>query len=448
PEDRAAGIPEEEAQTARQQGRAIDERYHQRKDGSQPFVSGVQSPLFDSMGTLLGYVKIARDLTQRQQMEQDLRDADKRKDEFLAMLAHELRNPLAPIANILQVLTLSGEGNKTIVPALNMMSRQVEHLVRLIDDLLDVSRISRGKVKLRRERMELTAVVRQALEAASPIYRAQSRQLNVTLPAAPIYLLGDATRLTQVVSNLLTNGARYTREKGQVQLSVEEVNGEAILRVADNGIGLAKDQLSRIFDLFMQVDTALDRSQGGLGLGLTLVRKLVEMHDGQVEARSEGLGRGSEFIVKLPTLPQTEKSIETSAMTKTPTPKLPGHRILVVDDNRDAADTLTMLLKLKKHQVHTRYGGREAIEAAQSVEPEVVLLDISMPDLDGYETCQQIRQQPWGKDLVLIALTGYGQDEDIRRSLEAGFNGHLVKPIDLAKLTELLNSLLPAQAGN
>ncbi len=441
PEDRAAGAPEKEAETARQQGRAADERYHQRKDGSRMYVSGVISPLFDADGQLMGYVKVARDLTQRKQMEQELRDADQRKDEFLAMLAHELRNPLAPIRSALQIMTLTGEENKGVAPAVTMMSRQVEHLVRLIDDLLDVSRISRGKVELRRERIELRAVVEQALEAANHEYKLRGRRLSVSLSASPIYVNGDATRLMQVVANLLTNGARYTHVNGHVWLNVKEIDGQAVVRVRDDGIGLAPDQLSNIFNLFVQVDTALDRSQGGLGLGLTLVKKLVEMHGGRVEAYSEGLGKGSEFIVSLPTVPQPDKVIQTSTVKANP--QLTGRRILVVDDNQDAARTLSMLLKLKKHEAHPRFGGREAIEAAEKLRPEVILLDIGMPELDGYETCRLIREQPWGKNMVLIALTGYGQDEDRRRSKEAGFDGHLVKPVDLAKLTELLATLLP-----
>ncbi|WP_375444788.1 PAS domain S-box protein [uncultured Fibrella sp.] len=453
PEDRAAGVPEKEAQTAQQQGQAADERYQVRKDGSRFFVSGVQSPLYDMQQRLLGYVTVARDLTQRQQMEEELREADRRKDEFLALLAHELRNPLAPIRNVLQLLKLTSGGDETIGPALAMMSRQVDHLVRLIDDLLDVSRISRGKLELRRERLDLTALVQQATDVMRPLYDSYRRQLEVNLPDFPIYLYGDATRLTQVVTNLLTNGARYTHLEGHVWLSLEiEVTDTlpgladgppmgvaAVLRLGDNGIGLAADQLERIFDLFVQVDSSLDRAQGGLGLGLTLVKQLVELHGGRVEARSAGLGRGSEFIVTLPTLLKPTKSM--NQVSELASAIGLRQRILVVDDNRDAADTLAMLLKLKKHEVHVRYSGREAIEAAETLKPEIVLLDISMPELDGYQTAMLIRQQPWGSSLVLIALTGYGQEEDRRRSFEAGFDGHLVKPVDLATLLQLMSSL-------
>lgn len=449
PEDRRTGESEKEMITAREQGKAADERYHLRKDGSRFYVSGVMSPLNDAAGHLLGYVKVARDLTERQQMEQSLREADRRKDEFLAMLAHELRNPLAPIRNVLQMLQLTGEDDKTIGPAVALMSRQVDHLVRLIDDLLDVSRISRGKIELRRERLDFTALVQQAAEATLPLYESHHRWLQVNLPPFPIYLQGDATRLTQVIANLLTNGVRYTNENGHVFLTLEmadEPTGppEAILRVRDNGIGLSPDQTERIFELFVQVDNSLARSQGGLGVGLTLVRQLVNMHGGKVEANSAGLGQGSEFIVTLPILQEPSKRMNSN--NEKPTTGLNGRKILVVDDNRDAADTLAMLLKLKKHRVHVCYRGREAVEAAVSLQPEVVLLDIGMPELDGYETCRLIRQQPGGNEMVLIALTGYGQEDDKRRSTEAGFNGHFVKPVDLKALTQMLDAL-PPQSG-
>lgn len=384
------------------------------------------------------------DITARKQAEEALREADRRKDEFLAMMAHELRNPLAPVRNILQILTLTSGDNEPISSAVAMMSRQVDHLVRLVDDLLDVSRISRGKIDLRRERIELTRVIRDAVAAVQPAYQTAHHELAVTVYQSPIYLNGDATRLSQVVSNLLANGVRYTREGGHVWLTTEQIGDQALLRVRDDGIGLEADQLDRIFELFVQVDNSLDRSRGGLGVGLTLVRKLVEMHGGRVEARSGGLDQGSEFIVYLPVLIEPENLMNTTS--EKPVAKTPGRQILVVDDNRDAATTLTMLLKLKGYEVHTRYGGQEAVEAAESLQPAVILLDIGMPKPDGYETCRLIRQQPWGRDLVLIALTGYGQEEDKQRTREAGFNGHLVKPVELLELIGLLDTLLKAQA--
>ena len=354
------------------------------------------------------------------------------------MLAHELRNPLAPIRNVVQVLQLTAEDDETIGPALALMSRQVDHLVRLVDDLLDVSRISRGKIDLRRERLELGALVNEAVVAVRPLYDSRQRQLSVQLPLSPMYLQGDATRLTQVITNLLTNGVRYTGEQGQVWVSLEQRDSEAVLRVRDNGIGLAADQLTAIFELFVQVDTSLARSQGGLGLGLTLVKRLVELHDGRVEAHSQGVGQGSEFIVYLPLLPSSNPTMNQDNQKMTS--PAPGHRILVVDDNVDAATTLSMLLKLKKYEVHTGYSGRQALEVGERLRPTVVLLDIGMPDLDGYATARLIRQQPWGQTVALIALTGYSQGEDKQRSQQAGFDAHLVKPVDLAVLMQLLTS--------
>ncbi|KAB7727318.1 PAS domain S-box protein [Rudanella paleaurantiibacter] len=439
PEDRADGVPEAEMTTARQQGRAADERYHIRRDGSRLYVSGVLSPLFDADGQLVGYVKIARDLTDRQRMEQTLRENDERKDEFLAMLAHELRNPLAPIRNMLLVLSMTEGDHETLRSGIAMMSRQVSHLTRLIDDLLDLSRISQGKIELRHQLVDLTTLVGQAVDATRPLYDSGRRLLRATLPPSSLYVNGDATRLTQIVVNLLTNGARYTPEGGQVWLTLTQNGHEAQLRVADNGIGLAPEHLTAIFDLFVQVDTSLARSQGGLGLGLTLVKKLVELHGGRVEAHSQGLGQGSEFIISLPLHHASLKNM--NPFHELSLPEGAGRQILVVDDNRDAADTLSMLLKILKNEVYTRYSGIEAVEALQTLRPQLVLLDIGMPDLDGYETCRLIRQLPIGPELTLVALTGYGQAEDRQRSREAGFDDHLVKPVDMAQLGQLLASL-------
>jgi len=444
PEDRAAGAPRQEIETARRQGRAADERYHLRKDGSRFYVSGVQSPLYDETGLLLGYVKVARDLTQRRHMEQALRDADRRKDEFLATLAHELRNPLAPIRNTLQLLHLMPDANETVRSGVAMMNRQVDQLVRLIDDLLDVSRISRGKIQLRLEPIELGDVVRQAAEATRPLYEGGGRALTISLPQAPLYLQGDTTRLIQVVSNLLNNAAKFTTVGGKVRLTVERAGDEsagraALLRVVDNGIGIATDQLERIFELFTQADNSLERSHNGLGLGLTLVRQLVELHGGKVAAYSEGLGKGSEFTVHLPLLAQSPQRPPASPAGTNQASV--GRRILVVDDNPDAVLTLAMLLKRKGHHVYTRNNGQQGLAAAESLQPEVILLDIGMPGLNGYDTCRLIRQQPWGQSMVLIALTGFGQEEDKRLSQAAGFNAHLVKPVDLDALIELLMRL-------
>ncbi len=393
-------------------------------------------------------VEFIVDVSGRKQAEDSLRQADRRKDEFLATLAHELRNPLAPLSNTLQLLKLTAGNDQTLAPAVAIMVRQVDHLIHLVDDLLDVSRISQGKLELRRERIDLRDVVSQVVDAGRPLYEAGGRELTVTLPNRPIYLNGDRTRLVQMVSNLLNNATKFTHQGGHIWLTVERAgqpSGDAaLLRVRDDGIGIAPDQLETIFELFTQADHTLERSRNGLGLGLTLVRQLVELHGGRVEAHSKGLGQGSQFTMHLPALAETTTPQPAADTGTNPTS---GYRILVVDDNPDAAVTLAMLLKRMGHQVHIRFNGREGIAAVESLHPEVVVLDIGMPGINGYDTARLIRAQPGSQSLVLIALTGYGQADDRRLSQAAGFDAHLVKPVDMAALTQLLSSL-PAQRGN
>ncbi|MFD1145138.1 PAS domain S-box protein [Larkinella insperata] len=386
------------------------------------------------------YVEFVLDMTESKQNQQALREADRRKDEFLAMLAHELRNPMATLRNGLHILTLTAAEHDVTRSTLAMMTRQNDHLVRMVDDLLDVSRISQDKIELRKERVDLVELVSHTAQAVSSLYQERGRSLHLHLPAFPIYLDGDSARLTQIVTNLLSNGARYTNEQGQVWLTLEHRGQEAILQVRDNGVGLAADQQNAIFELFVQVDNSLARSQGGLGLGLTLVKRLVEMHGGRVEVESEGLGNGSTFTVYLPTQ-HVSPDMPPERLTTNPAEaaRLP---IIVVDDNADAALSLQLLLQLNGYQTHTRNSGRAGFEAAEKLRPAVMLLDINMPELDGYETCRLIRQQPWGNDLLIIALTGYGQPEDKQRTQKAGFDGHLVKPVDMETLTELLTTLL------
>ena len=320
------------------------------------------------------------------------------------------------------------------------MQRQVGHMVRLVDDLLDVSRISRGKIELRKEPVELASVVNHAVEAVRPLCESMDHELTVTLPPKPTYLNADPTRLAQVVGNLLNNACKFTEKGGRIRLTVERDGKQAVIRVQDTGIGIAAEQLPRIFEMFTQVDTSLERSRDGLGIGLTLVKNLVEMHDGTVEARSAGVGQGSEFVVRLPllseplpALPQQPSGVKPVATVQ--------RRILVVDDNRDAAESLAMLLKLSGHEVHTAHDGLEAVEAAAKFQPDVILLDIGLPRLNGYEAARRIREQQRDKGLMLVALTGWGQEEDRRRSEEAGFDAHLVKPVDLAALSKLLVEL-------
>jgi PAS domain S-box-containing protein len=391
--------------------------------------------------------RMAADLIERSQIEQSLRDADRRKTEFLAMLAHELRNPLAPILNALQIIRLNehGEAAPALKSASSMMDRQLVQLVRLVDDLLDVSRISRGKIELKRDRVALAVVVDHAVEAARPSCENVRHALHVALPNEPIYVHADPARLSQVIGNLLANAIKFTEPGGVIHLRVERDNDRAVIRVADNGIGIAADQLSRIFELFTQVDTSLERSRGGLGIGLTLLKTLVEMHDGTVEAHSAGLGRGSEFVVRLPIVVAAPDELASPARTE-PT-RLERRRILVVDDNRDSAESLAMLLSLSGSDTQVAFDGLEALRAAEELRPNIILCDIGLPKLNGYEVARKIREQPWGRSIVLIALTGWGQDEDRRRSSEAGFDGHLVKPVELGALTKLLSDMRAGESA-
>jgi signal transduction histidine kinase/CheY-like chemotaxis protein len=374
-----------------------------------------------------------------QRAEEALKDADRRKNEFLATLAHELRNPLAPLRNGLNLLRLAGDDRATAGQALGMMERQLGQMVRLIDDLLDVSRITRGKLRLRRERVDLADVVRSAVETARPLVESSAHRLEVSLPPEPVYLDADPTRVAQMLANLLTNAAKYSNRGGDIRLTAERHGGEVVVKVRDNGIGISAEHLPRLFEMFSQVDTALERSQGGLGIGLSLVKGLVEMHGGTVQARSEGAGRGSEFVVQLPSADGTTPDAG-GAGGEPETPRR-ARRILVADDNRDAADSLAMILRLGGHEVHVVRDGQEAFEAAAWFRPDVALLDIGMPRLNGYEAARRVRGQPWGEGVVLVAVTGWGQEEDKRRASENGFDHHLTKPVDPAALEKLLADL-------
>jgi PAS domain S-box-containing protein len=394
-------------------------------------------PIRDAAGNIIRWFGTNTDITEQRQAEAALKEADHRKNEFLAMLAHELRNPLAPIHNAVQVLRLTGGNGEAVASASAMMERQVGQMVRLVDDLLDLSRISRGKIELRRVRVELASAVHHAVEAARPLVQSMEHDLTVILPPTPIYLHADPTRLAQVIGNLLNNACKFTNKGGHISLTVEQVDSQAIVRVRDPGIGIAADQLPRIFDMFMQIDTSLERSVSGLGLGLTLVKNLVEMHNGTVEVNSDGIGKGTEFVVRLPIMAGATKPSPPEPPTSESS-RTTARRILVVDDNRDSAESLAMLLKLTKNDTHTAYDGLEAVEAAATWKPDVILFDIGLPKLNGYEACRRIREQPWGRGMIMVALTGWCQQEDRQRSSEAGFDGHLVKPVDLAALTQLL----------
>ncbi len=368
-----------------------------------------------------------------------LSDADSRKDEFLAMLAHELRNPLAPIRNTLHVLH-STERDPERLAAIEMMERQVGQLVRLVDDLLDVSRISRGKIDLRHDLVDLTGIINDAVEAARPSCDAGGVELIVHASADPIVVLGDATRLGQAIGNLINNGCKFTEDGGRIHVTLEIERDQAVVKVRDTGIGIDPAQLPYIFDLFVQADTSLERRISGLGIGLTLVKNLIEKHGGSVQAFSAGLGEGAEFVVRLP-LADAAKVPATDRVRAKCGKASKTRRILVVDDNIDSAESLTLLLGMFGHEVRMVHDGLTAVDTAASFRPDVVLLDIGLPGLNGYEAAQRIKSEDWAKDIVLIALTGWGQEDDRRRSKEAGFNYHLVKPVDPVDLTKRLDDL-------
>lgn len=413
-----------------------------RADGTIGWTFSRAIPMIDEQGAIVEWLGAASDITARKQAEAALQQADRRKDEFLAMLAHELRNPMATLHNTLLLLGMT-HGQDESLPldkALAMMSREVTHLGRMIDDLLDVSRISQGKIQLKKERLDLSGLIRDSLDAARSQFTSRGQALILHLPNIPLWVDGDRTRLTQVVRNLATNAAKYTPPGGQIEVSLDKESRQAVLRVRDNGIGIAPDQLQAIFEVFVQVSSSLDRPQGGLGLGLAVVKQLVELHGGQVGVSSPGLGQGSEFTVRLPLLPDVPPTIASAGASEGPSAKT--GRILVVDDNADLALTTAMLLKVKKYEAHTCQSGLKALELVELLQPDVVLLDLGMPDMDGYETCRRLRELDWGKQGVIVALSGYGQEDDKKRTSESGFDGHLIKPVNLQTLTALLDKLL------
>ena len=414
-----------------------------RSNGQPLHVSLTISPVRDEAGRIVGASKIARDITDRKQAEEriyglmaQLKEADHRKDEFLAMLAHELRNPLAPLLNMLEIMKRGSGNGDWIEQVHSTLDRQLGQMVRLIDDLLDLSRITRSKLELRKGCVELASVIHHSVEVCHPLVERAKHELSVSLPPEPIYLHADPARLAQVFGNLLNNACKYTEPGGRIWLTAERQGSVVVVSVKDTGLGIPPDKLASIFEMFTQIDRSLERSQGGLGIGLTLVKRLVEMHGGSVEAYSEGQGRGSEFMVRLPILIEKPKA-KTPEPTAEQTPTT-AHRILVVDDNRDAATSLAMLLKLTGNETQTAHDGLEAVEVAAAFRPDVVLLDISLPKLSGHDVCRRIRQQSWGKNMVLVALTGWGQDEDRRQSKDAGFDHHMVKPVDFTALMSLL----------
>jgi PAS domain S-box-containing protein len=399
-------------------------------------------PEFGPSGEVESVLGVTADVTERKLMEEALRDADRRKDEFLATLAHELRNPLAPIRNGLQILRAAGDAAAT-GEVREMMERQLAHMVRLIDDLLDVSRVSRGKIELKRERVTLRAVLDSAVEASRPLIESSGHELVIRAAGAPTWLDGDPTRLSQVVSNLLNNAAKYTPDGGRIELSARVESGLVAVRVRDDGTGIPGEMLPRIFDMFTQVDGTINRSQGGLGIGLSLVRKLAELHGGSIEAESPGEGLGSTFTVRLPAAsPPGEPGEATPARRRSRRPvEGPTLRVLVVDDSEDSARSLAILMEMNGHETCVAHGGPEALEAVRAFLPDVVFLDIGMPGMDGYEACRRLRATDVGPRPTIVALTGWGADGDRERTRAAGFDHHLVKPVELDRVEALLKDL-------
>jgi PAS domain S-box-containing protein len=422
-----------------------------RSDGSPIHISLTVSPIVDEAGRIVAASKVARDITERKQAEEriyglmaELKRADVRKNEFLAMLAHELRGPLAPLRNTLEILKRSDVNGEMLASARHTMERQLGQLVRLVDDLIDVNRITRDRIELRKGRVELASVIHQSVEASRPLCESANHELIVTLPAEPIYLNADPTRLTQVFNNILNNACKYTEPGGRVWLTVTPSGDHVVVSIKDTGLGIPSDKLDSVFEMFTQIDRTLEWSQGGLGIGLTLVKRLVELHDGSVAALSDGPGQGSEFIVRLPVLVEAAEAAPPGP-TAGPT-HTAARRILVVDDNTDAATSLSMLLRITGNETCTAHDGQEAVRVAETFLPDVVLLDIGLPVLNGFEVCRRIREQPWGQEMFLIALTGWGQETDRRKSKDAGFDHHMVKPVDYDELVKLLSDRQAANA--
>jgi len=385
---------------------------------------------------------LQREVAERARVEQALKEADRNKDEFLAVLAHELRNPLAPITNALRLMRMCAADPQTQGRSREVIERQLSQLTRLVDDLLDVSRITRGKITLTREPVAVARLIEHAVETVQPLMQEHEQVLILEGPAHALWVDGDPLRLAQALGNILGNAAKYTPRGGRIALSVTAEGAEAAIRIRDDGIGIPAERLPLIFDLFTQLDRSGDQPQSGLGIGLALVRRLIEMHGGRVSASSEGAGRGSEFIVRLPLLPPQVQPHEEQPAAPASAASAP-RRILLADDNADAVETLGSVLRLLGHEVFSAADGRSALETAARCRPDVALLDIGMPLLDGYEVARQIRAQPWGRRVVLFALTGWGQEADRRRSEEAGFDSHFVKPINLESFAEVLATLPP-----
>ena len=447
PEDVLTGRPESEIATAKSEGRSDSTCWQIRKDGTRFFCQSVVTPLFDEHKNGRSFVRVMHDLTESEAVQaqrkraEGLVEANRSKEEFMALLSHELRSPLSPILNALYILRQMKTNDPIIEQAGNIIDRQVGVMVRLVDDLLDITRITKGKLRLTKEHVELRVVVNHAAESVRPFMDARKHEFSVSLPTKPIWVEADPARMEQVVVNLLNNAAKYTGTGGLIRMSVNCEGDEAVIRVRDNGIGIAPELLAHIFELFTQVDGSLGRSYGGLGIGLALARNLVEMHEGRLQASSAGLGKGCEFTIKLPVLVEPTLS-ETRTVLEPARRVGRSLRVLVVEDNVDAADSLSMLLRLYGHQVQVARTGPTALEIAPAFRPEVVLLDIGLPGMDGYQVAKELRDSPECKGTLLCALTGFTPSEaDRRRQQETGFDHYFVKPVALTKLLDLFDKV-------
>jgi PAS domain S-box-containing protein len=434
PEDQVEGKPAAELRAAKANGRIEDEGWRVRKDGTLFWANVVITAIYGRSGDLIGFAKVTRDMTERHRLEK-LERSSRRMSEFLAMLAHELRNPLAPIRNAVTVMQLETLPSPALRNCRDIIDRQLTHMTRLVDDLLDVGRLTTGKIKLRKEVLRVGEIVARGVEATRPVIESRRHTLKVELPRMPLYVSCDLTRMSQILQNLLVNAAKYTPDGGHISVKAEALDGFAVISVSDNGRGIDPKNLENIFNLFMQGDNGRP-DESGLGIGLTVARSLAELHGGTLDARSRGPGQGSTFVIRLPAV-RTAPAEDDAAQSR------PGRsdarRVMVVDDNRDAADSATEILRLLGHQVECAYTGPAALELARHFMPDVVLMDLAMPAMSGFETLRLMRSQPGTERVFAIAMTGFGSGEDQRRTEAAGFDAHLVKPADLNALVALLN---------
>jgi PAS domain S-box-containing protein len=468
------GAPQQDLKEAMKQGSVETNGLRVRKDGSRFWANVVICTVFDLEGQLRGFSQVTRDLTERKQYE-ELAESQQRTHEFLAMLSHELRNPLAPLKTSVDLLRMRDIADPVVERARDVIGRQVQHLTRIVDELVDVSRITSGRITLTNETLDVESLIARTVETVRPLLDSKRHTLVLNPPPQPVSIQGDLARLTQALVNLLNNAAKYTPEEGRIEVEVESFEEQVAIHIRDNGIGITAELLPRVFDLFAQGQRPLDRSDGGLGVGLALVHRILSLHGGAVKARSEGPGRGSEFVVTLPALSrgeryasrkgdypgtpgidaeqampaqggatsasQGETSMRVAPDSQKPEPQQKRRRLMVIDDNKDAAESMSMLFELWGHEVICTYDGRAALEAAAKYRPEAVFLDIGLPGMDGYEIAERLRELPEAGRAVLVAITGYGQDEDRRRSREAGIDHHLVKPVAPETLHRLLDSL-------